>query len=349
MSRPAPHLKIVSDRTQTSSKKPAQKQSLGRILLAQNWVTENDLLKAWSIQAYEEAAIGEILIGMDKITHEQLYWALGKLHNLDIVDLEIHPPSMNWTQFTSPVQSLKMGYIIWRYTDDHMTVAITDPNIIEMLKKQFSGISKLLNFVLVAPLGLQKFIAETQVNTLQKNALTCCPDKYSCKPWMIWSKSNFLYFSLLFVVIITAVTNPEIAIFISLCIVFTSLIILMWFRLFCLYTFYNHKKDIPIKTSGRMKRPKVSILVPLYKEGRIINRLINRLSVIEYPNELLEIHLIYEQSDSDTKTAIMNLRLPDHIKSLQVPDGQLKTKPRAMNYALDFCTGSIIGIYDAEE
>ncbi|MFV2002207.1 MAG: glycosyltransferase family 2 protein, partial [Paracoccaceae bacterium] len=32
-----------------------------------------------------------------------------------------------------------------------------------------------------------------------------------------------------------------------------------------------------------------------------------------------------------------------------VPRAHLKTKPRALNYALDFCRGSIIGVYDAED
>jgi len=32
-----------------------------------------------------------------------------------------------------------------------------------------------------------------------------------------------------------------------------------------------------------------------------------------------------------------------------VPIGTLKTKPRAMNYALDFTSGAVIGVYDAED
>jgi cellulose synthase/poly-beta-1,6-N-acetylglucosamine synthase-like glycosyltransferase len=32
-----------------------------------------------------------------------------------------------------------------------------------------------------------------------------------------------------------------------------------------------------------------------------------------------------------------------------VPAGPLKTKPRALNFGLDFCRGSIVGIYDAED
>jgi cellulose synthase/poly-beta-1,6-N-acetylglucosamine synthase-like glycosyltransferase len=63
----------------------------------------------------------------------------------------------------------------------------------------------------------------------------------------------------------------------------------------------------------------------------------------------LEICFIYEENDQNTKDALVGLDLPWYMKSIEVPSGQLQTKPRAMNYALDFCTGSIIGIYDAED
>ena len=32
-----------------------------------------------------------------------------------------------------------------------------------------------------------------------------------------------------------------------------------------------------------------------------------------------------------------------------MPSGTIKTKPSALNYALDHCKGSIIGVYDAED
>ncbi|WP_272004760.1 glycosyltransferase family 2 protein [Roseovarius sp. ZX-A-9] len=37
------------------------------------------------------------------------------------------------------------------------------------------------------------------------------------------------------------------------------------------------------------------------------------------------------------------------MRAVIVPEGQPRTKPRAMNYALDFCEGDIIGIFDAED
>jgi cellulose synthase/poly-beta-1,6-N-acetylglucosamine synthase-like glycosyltransferase len=37
------------------------------------------------------------------------------------------------------------------------------------------------------------------------------------------------------------------------------------------------------------------------------------------------------------------------MRVIVVPDGPLKTKPRALNFGLDLCRGSIIGVYDAED
>lgn len=37
------------------------------------------------------------------------------------------------------------------------------------------------------------------------------------------------------------------------------------------------------------------------------------------------------------------------MRVVTVPAGGVRTKPRALNYALDFCRGSIVGVYDAED
>ncbi|MDJ0637286.1 MAG: glycosyltransferase family 2 protein [Paracoccaceae bacterium] len=95
--------------------------------------------------------------------------------------------------------------------------------------------------------------------------------------------------------------------------------------------------------------PKISLLVPLYKERDIAGPLIKRLSRLDYPHERLEVCLILEWGDRDTEAALRAADLPDWMRIVEVPGGHLRTKPRAMNYALDFLSGEIIGIYDAED
>jgi cellulose synthase/poly-beta-1,6-N-acetylglucosamine synthase-like glycosyltransferase len=95
--------------------------------------------------------------------------------------------------------------------------------------------------------------------------------------------------------------------------------------------------------------PHISVLVPLYKEPEVLPNLLRRLNRLDYPNALLEVLVLLEESDQITRTAMERADLPMHLRVIIVPDGTPRTKPRAMNYALDFCRGDIIGIYDAED
>ena len=95
--------------------------------------------------------------------------------------------------------------------------------------------------------------------------------------------------------------------------------------------------------------PRVSILVPLFRETEIAHALIARLARLTYPKCLLDVILVSEEEDQLTQQTLAGIDLPPWVRPVVVPDGQPRTKPRAMNYALDFCQGDIIGIFDAED
>lgn len=95
--------------------------------------------------------------------------------------------------------------------------------------------------------------------------------------------------------------------------------------------------------------PRVSILVPLFRETEIAHALVARLTRLTYPKCLLDVILVLEEEDHLTQGTLAGIDLPPWIRPVVVPDGQPRTKPRAMNYALDFCQGDIIGIFDAED
>lgn len=63
----------------------------------------------------------------------------------------------------------------------------------------------------------------------------------------------------------------------------------------------------------------------------------------------MEIKIIVEEFDTNLRRALQKFALPPHIEVIVVPQGQPQTKPRALNYALQFCRGSLLTIYDAED
>lgn len=95
--------------------------------------------------------------------------------------------------------------------------------------------------------------------------------------------------------------------------------------------------------------PVVSVLVPLYREPETAPVLLNALVALDYPPELLDIKFILETDDAETLEALLALNPPPQCEILIAPDGAPRTKPRALNFALDFARGEIIGIYDAED
>ena len=96
-------------------------------------------------------------------------------------------------------------------------------------------------------------------------------------------------------------------------------------------------------------QPIVTILVPLFRERDIAGALVKRLSKLDYPPNLLDVCLVLEADDTTTQDALAETQLPFWMRAIKVPLGTLQTKPRALNYALSFAKGSIIGVYDAED
>jgi cellulose synthase/poly-beta-1,6-N-acetylglucosamine synthase-like glycosyltransferase len=95
--------------------------------------------------------------------------------------------------------------------------------------------------------------------------------------------------------------------------------------------------------------PIYTILLPVYKEDKLIKKLIWNLQSLDYPREKLDIKLVIEEDDEKTLNAIRNLDFPAIFEVIVVPNHMPKTKPKACNYGLHFARGKYLTIYDAED
>ena len=95
--------------------------------------------------------------------------------------------------------------------------------------------------------------------------------------------------------------------------------------------------------------PRYSVLVPVFDEAEILPSLIDGLARLDYPPAKLDIVLVLEEADLATKAAMIALRLPANMRLVVVPDGMPRTKPKALNYAMQFTNGEYIVVFDAED
>lgn len=95
--------------------------------------------------------------------------------------------------------------------------------------------------------------------------------------------------------------------------------------------------------------PTYTILVPLFHEAEVLERLVAGLQALDYPASKLDIQLLLEEEDHETIEAARRLRLPPQFRFVIVPDGQPRGKPRACNYGLALSEADLLVIYDAED
>jgi cellulose synthase/poly-beta-1,6-N-acetylglucosamine synthase-like glycosyltransferase len=119
-------------------------------------------------------------------------------------------------------------------------------------------------------------------------------------------------------------------------------------RLLCLFPVPRAWVNRPVHMRDA-ELPTYSVLVPMFKETKVLVQLVSGLSRLNYPVEKLEIKIIVEEFDTSLRRALQDIVLPPHIEVIVVPHGSPQTKPRALNYALQFCRGSLLTIYDAED
>ena len=95
--------------------------------------------------------------------------------------------------------------------------------------------------------------------------------------------------------------------------------------------------------------PRYTILVPLYKEAAVVGRLLEALERIDYPRAKLDIKLLIEADDRETREAIERLAPGPVYDIVIAPTGHPRTKPRALNIGLACARGALLTVYDAED
>lgn len=95
--------------------------------------------------------------------------------------------------------------------------------------------------------------------------------------------------------------------------------------------------------------PVFTVLVPMFREPKMLPVIAQSLRQLDYPLGKLDIKLVLEASDHETIAVATRLKLEGVFEVILVPPSLPQTKPKACNYALQFARGEYLVIYDAED
>ncbi len=105
-------------------------------------------------------------------------------------------------------------------------------------------------------------------------------------------------------------------------------------------------KDIGLINENDL--PYYSVIIPLYKESEVVNQIKKAMMDIDYPKDKVEFIITLEEYDDETIAAIDRANFPSNFRKLILPNVEPKTKPKALNVALQELKGEFLVIYDAE-
>jgi cellulose synthase/poly-beta-1,6-N-acetylglucosamine synthase-like glycosyltransferase len=95
--------------------------------------------------------------------------------------------------------------------------------------------------------------------------------------------------------------------------------------------------------------PIYTVICALYREASVVEGLVTAIRQLDYPVEKLDVKLVLEPDDHDTRRAVAGLDLGPPFDVVLAPDIGPRTKPKALNAALPFARGTFTVIYDAED
>ena len=327
-------------------RKPAP-DALATRLLQTGVIRPDDMVAALSLQSQRGGKLADLLLARGMTSEAALYRALADHWQLRLVDPARSLPDPRLIDRYGAQHCLAQGLLPFAHAGTATVILAADPDDFARHRKALSATFGPVMMALAAPARIEAALLSLRGPSLATRAENRVPDTESCRHWRLGTIGPRMTLALALLLTLI-ITFPGAFVMILSLWAITTLLASTGLKLGA--TFAALRPASPEPPAPIIARlPTVSIIVALYREGDIAGRLVKRLEKLDYPHDLLDVILAVEADDTVTFNALAGADLPLWMRVITVPDGQLRTKPRALNVALDHCRGSIVGVYDAED
>ena len=326
---------------------------IGAILKGNGSASETSIQRALTAQRFSKARIGDILSAHGLVERTDIAEAVARQHGLPFVDLSIEPADPTLIETADIAIYLDSKIMPWRKTGQGTVYLCSDPDKAATAMAQLRRKDRSRILALTEARSLRSALVTATAGPLAKRAGMRRPKPFSLRRGVVtWQKTVIVMALITFFagLVLSPASSIVALIYIAASIIGLNGLLLLSS---CLYgRFDNHGLartcDAPLISDHRPP-PSISILIALYREAEVAPLLNEALRALDYPPELLDVKLILETDDDETGPAILAQDPPPFVEILITPDGGPRTKPRALNFAMEFAKGDIIGVYDAED
>lgn len=298
-------------------------------------------------RAARQAGIGlrDYLLAAELCSEPEVLRAVAMAEGTSILDLEAEPPDARLMDPGRLRDWLAAGALPWRRIGDVLIVAAWDRNMLRDRGLIPPGLR--VGWRVASRAQIEATILGRHGDELARQAESLAPERFSCRRVARPISATLVLAALALGTGMALIPDH----------VMTGLMLISLFlvagnatlRAMALLRDRISTGRRAQNVLGFSRLPRMSILLPLYHEGAVLPQLLAGIEALDYPPELLDVLLLVEEDDLETAAAAAALPHRPWLRIVTVPRGRVQTKPRAMNFALPLCRGSIIGIFDAED
>lgn len=323
---------------------------IGEILVDCGKIAPDDLRHALKLQAHIDAPLGDVMVAEGLAKRADVLTALALQAGTGATHPAPQTPPGDIANRLPVELCLTYGVVPWREDANTLYIAAASPRDFKRLRQELGPNVGQIHPVIVEERQIQERQSRLYGLQLAQMAETRVAEPESCRTMQTTGWRRAVLAAVFCPLIVTAVTTaPYWTFTVGVLLAAATLVMTTGLKAATLLSGLR-KPDRKHIAPKPFRMPRVSVLVPLLREREIAGQLISRLSQLTYPKSLLDVVLVLEEGDSTTRDTIDRTSLPDWMSVVEVPrTGPLTTKPRALNYALNFCKGSIIGVWDAED
>jgi glycosyltransferase XagB len=95
--------------------------------------------------------------------------------------------------------------------------------------------------------------------------------------------------------------------------------------------------------------PVYTVLVALHREAGVAGQLVDAIRALDWPADRLDVIFALEEGDDETRCALVEASGGLDCRILNLPPVGPTTKPKALQAAMRFATGSLVCVFDAED
>lgn len=329
---------------------------LGEHLVARGVITPADLARALHLHRTASIRLGQALLNLGLVSEEQLAFFLAEQQELPYFRLEGMEPDSATSRLLPEELERSAGLVPLYQAGNHLAVATVDPLNVRALQEVEARTGLTVDPVVCTESDLQAMLEILyRADYLQRSVgdlVSRNPEESASRVLTQRQIVSVAVATLLYLAYFVYSPTDAATVLTATCSVFYAAFSL--YKCYLIYRALSHDLEVPISADelaalADADLPVYTILVPLYREASVLPTLLHGLTRLNYPSAKLDVKLLLEEDDYETRDAIRDMNLPAYVEPVVVPAAHPRNKPKACNYGLIHARGELVVIYDAED